>query len=115
MPNTREKLIELLYNADDNAYWDTSNIDFLGKIADHLIANGVTFATDNNVGDKMTPTADKWIPVTERLPEREQEVIVYAGNVLKPSVYCYHFWEADMDSWARVTHWMHLPEPPQTT
>ena len=31
------------------------------EIADHLIANGVTFATDNNVGSK-------WIPVSERLP-----------------------------------------------
>ncbi len=38
----REKMIELLYNADENAYWDTSNLDFLGKIADRLITNGVT-------------------------------------------------------------------------
>lgn len=42
----REKLIALLYNADDRAYWDTSNVEFLAKIADFLIANGVTCAAD---------------------------------------------------------------------
>lgn len=45
----REKLIELI-----------GQVQYLGglelALADHLIANGVTFATDNNVGDKMTPT-----------------------------------------------------------
>ena len=45
MPNTREKLIELIQGAVGGCsrYW-------AGLIADHLIANGVTFATDNNVG-----------------------------------------------------------------
>ena len=49
MDSMKEKLVELL-----------SQVQYLGgleeKIADHLIANGVTFATDNNVGDKLTPT-----------------------------------------------------------
>ena len=72
MDNTREKLIELLTEAEEHA------VDFcVGQRcedctarkygidcrkylqADHLIANGVTIATDNNVGDKLTPTADK--------------------------------------------------------
>ena len=53
-----------------------------------------------------------WIPVTERLPEQGQEVIVYDGGVLKPKVYCYLFWNPNYDNWARVTHWMPLPEPP---
>ena len=44
----REKLIELLMQAKIG--WTKA------ELADHLIANGVTFATDNNVGDKMTPT-----------------------------------------------------------
>ena len=62
--------------------------------------------TDNNVGSK-------WIPVTERLPEQGQEVIVYDGGVLKPKVFCYLFWNKNYDSWARITHWMPLPEPPK--
>ena len=55
----------------------------------------------------------KWIPVTERLPEQGQEVIVYDGGVLKPKVFCYLFWNPNYDNWARVTHWMPLPEPPK--
>lgn len=54
-----------------------------------------------------------WIPVTERLPEQGQEVIVYDGGVLKPKVFCYLFWNPNYDNWARVTHWMPLPEPPK--
>lgn len=66
MPNTREKLIELVQSAVGGcaAYWAM-------VIADHLIANGVTFAEGNNV-----PT--KWIPVTERLPESQNPVLVVA-------------------------------------
>lgn len=85
----REKLIKLL-----------SQVQYLGgleeKIADYLIANGVTI--------------QKWIPVTERLPEQGQEVIVYSGGVLKPTVFAYQFWNKNYDSWARITHWMPLPE-----
>ena len=56
---------------------------------------------------------NRWIPVTERLPEQGQEVIVYDGGVLKPKVFCYLFWDKHFDSWARVTHWMPLPEAPK--
>ena len=51
--------------------------------------------------------------MAERLPEQGQEVIVYDGGVLKPKVFCYHFWNPNYGSWARVTHWMPMPEPPK--
>lgn len=54
MPNTREKLIELL----DIIMQPGEKT--LGDIADHLIANGVT--------------VQKWIPVTERLPQEKGEI-----------------------------------------
>lgn len=47
MPNTREKLIELL---KDSPSLDALDDDGYAMGADHLIASGVTFATDNNVG-----------------------------------------------------------------
>ena len=46
----REKLIELLETAESAVYWNSEDKTFIQKIADHLIANGVTFATDTNVG-----------------------------------------------------------------
>ena len=55
----------------------------------------------------------KWIPVTERLPEQGQEVIVYDGGVVGPKVFAYHFWNKDYSSWLRITHWMPMPEPPK--
>ena len=46
----RDKLAELIGNAP---IWKSATIDdACMMIADHLIANGVTFATDNNVGCK---------------------------------------------------------------
>lgn len=57
MPNTRKKLIELL--ANDNCPLFMVFGENMDGLADHLIANGVTIATDNNVGDKISPTANK--------------------------------------------------------
>lgn len=98
----REKLIELLRVP----IYPHELADPAEVVADYLLDNGLIFATDNNVGSK-------WIPVTERLPEQGQAVVVYDGGVLEPTVYAYHFWNKDYDSWARVTHWMPLPEPPK--
>ena len=102
----REKLIELL-----------SQVQYLGgleeKVADHLIANGVTIA--------------KWIPVTERLPDTQDCDWVLAQITLLPS--CIYgvpvVAELRSDGWydakdilidgkyEKVTHWMPLPEPPK--
>lgn len=38
----RAKLIELLESAESAFYWNSSDKGFIEKIADHLIANGVT-------------------------------------------------------------------------
>ena len=42
----REKLIELLESADSAVYWDSSDKNFVEKIADHMIANGVTVSSE---------------------------------------------------------------------
>jgi hypothetical protein len=55
----------------------------------------------------------RWIPVTERLPEPGQEVIVFSGGVVEGTVFAYHFWNKDFQSWQHITHWMPLPEPPK--
>lgn len=92
----REKLIELL-----------REVQYLGgleeKIADHLIANGVTI--------------QKWIPVSERLPEVGETAIalgsrggVYVAQY-KGSIY-WHKLNARCHM-CEPTHWMPLPEMPK--
>ena len=55
MPNTREKLIELIGSVqygNDSLIGNNFQKGFIEKIADHLIANGVNVdVTDINVGD----------------------------------------------------------------
>lgn len=55
MPDVREKLVELLESAESAIYWNSEDKGFVEKIADHLIRGGMTI--------------QRWISVTERLPE----------------------------------------------
>lgn len=62
MSDTRGKLIDLLKTIPqvNHAQAAVDGLDYVfGCAADHLIANGVTFATDNHVGGKWIP-ANGW-------------------------------------------------------
>lgn len=103
----REKLMEVIYSMDICSW------NWAGKIADHLLANGVTI--------------QKWIPVYERLPELipcnagtaySEAVIAWtSGKKAMVAVWdgtdflcAEDYWEA----WGEyITHWMPLPEPPK--
>lgn len=107
--NDREKMIELIQSAVDGCaeYW-------AGLIADHLIANGVTFATDTNDGGK-------WIPVTEGLPKYTGIYFTTntkaAGKIRVEDLWFEdgQFYEATYGGFKerKVTHWAKLPEPPE--
>lgn len=105
----REKLIKILETvvSPKEVLCDGEVLVSTERVADHLIANGVTFAEDNNV-------PSKWIPVTERLPEYGQRVLAYSGKVFKPSVFWYIFYSEDYSMWKNeVTHWMPIPQAPE--
>ena len=110
----REKLIELLCDYFSGCI--TSDV----KLADYLLDNGVTFATGTNDGGK-------WIPVTERLPEKNGE---YLCRYVFDDVFDMPFYQAlyyyavekrphfqhELEGGSpkmKVTHWMPLPEPPK--
>lgn len=64
----------------------------------------------------------RWIPVTERLPEREAWVIVFDPNHPDANLRVWMlqfmddggvFWDDEGRSAPTVTHWQPLPEPPK--
>ena len=116
MDNVREKLVELLESinayAEENLGFDKASggelIDFHGAeyIADHLLANNVT--------------VQEWIPVTERLPNVGEEVLVFDTRENWIGFAWLHpdkTWTALGFDWpfdfGEVTHWMPLPQPPK--
>ena len=108
-----EKLVESLDNAiidsDDNYGFPNTN-----QLADHLIANGVT--------------VQEWIPVKDKLPPYNRDVLVYRPNMAMKILvdnYAWHYRDDDdewYEDWALsgkdangnpvVTHWAYLPQPP---
>ena len=129
MPNTREKLIELLMNVPGYMHGCES-------LADHLIANGVTLAEQLASSSKQLASSE-WIPVTERLPEVGDTYLVvvkYKYDWEKgykidtdvatfypydnPDAYIDNRWDTYVDwdegqQYIHITHWMPLPAPPK--
>ena len=178
MPNTREKLIELIrmpIKIMQDAVVSphiTFTLPYAEDLADRLIANGVTILTEPECklkpeiigdrfvrhgtgvwyhqfrmklgdGDWMVSKAlpedlvksciqeQKWISVTERLPEDDLpkdtkkkmiRCLVYSDKgTIKPCVRqrWEHFdgqlvpWQWNKDLFAKPTHWMYYPQPPK--
>jgi hypothetical protein len=59
----------------------------------------------------------KWIPVTERLPELLETVLVWSSSdgLHLASLDSRRQWmDADENPGKKITHWMPLPHPPAT-
>jgi len=101
----REKLIEILQYGMDKYFL----LKFEAEIfADHLIANGVTFAKDTDV-------PSKWISVDDRLPKNFSLVLAYEPDYGVSEAEFEHgkFRWASNENLAFATHWMPLPQPPR--
>ena len=110
--NVREKLVELLQH--DNCPLFMVFGDKVDVLADYLIANGVT-VQDGNDDNVLT----KWIPVTERLPEKGLRVLTTDGAFVG------EMYLDERGQWRRynvnshellmaldILYWMPMPEPP---
>ena len=113
--DVREKLVGLLktdacpapFMCDPACRYYGFGDCFPDRFADYLLDNGVT--------------VQEWIPVTERLPDKNNRWVLClcvsgAMEVLK---FDYTMWNWDAQYPGRcymenyVTHWMPLPEPPK--
>lgn len=56
----------------------------------------------------------RWIPVTEKLPEDDIEVLVFDGLDVFLAIHDAGAWYAD-GYVVDITHWMPLPELPEVT
>ena len=104
----REKLVELLEAAESAVYWNSGDKSFIEKIADHMIANGVTM---NRWRDAKTEPPEKWKDDDGNLTNYLvfcPQYGVDVGNYVEPA----KRWVV-VGIPAPVTHWMPLLEPPK--
>ena len=124
------KLIDLLTESEIlcNDCGQHGNSYCIEAIADHLIANGVTFAKDTNV---LAKNVGKWIPVAEKLPDTipcgagteysEAVNVLTSGRKVLTAIFDGNDFIADAEFWEaeneEITHWtpvlLPLPESPK--
>ena len=102
MPNTREKLIEILRKP----IFPHELVDPIEAVADYLLDSGVT--------------VQEWISVKDRWPEEWTDVLARSKCgfcVVAVSLGSHGKWR---ESWTHmmidddtITHWMPLPQPPK--
>ena len=104
MPNTREKLIELLDEASEKLKelcGGLNDHNGNGVRADHLIANGVT--------------VQQWIPASEPPNKMKPVICLYKNEdgtqVGGGYVNDHGIWTLIAPAKGTITHWMPLPQP----
>jgi Protein of unknown function (DUF551) len=83
--------------------------------------DGCTWCQDRiNDDDVEYHRAPAWISVEDRLPELGESVLIWDGQCRRVGFYLktgeyYYYWESTDDEYPLdITHWMPLPEPPET-
>lgn len=102
---TKAKAIEILNQEYDNAIWlreIQGNSDYLNDLLIALLTAIDVLEQDN-----------EWISVKDRLPEPKAMVLVHCTNGRMLTV---GYFDKDLEylKSGRVTHWMPLPEPPES-
>ena len=124
----KEKLVDLLCDVMEDGCIGYCNYPPCYQVetaANHLIANGIGFVTDNNVGSK-------WISVKDRLPEDDlpkgsnvKQIKVLTAlksdkgvrTVRSQMRYRMTWYNSSPWAWkysgSEITHWQYLPQPPK--
>ena len=98
LPHSEGNAVAKLYNEAADAIEDMS--EAYDKLSRHM--------------DELAALMPRWIPVTERLPEKNGSYLVYVYGEVTEMDYWHGKWHRLRDDYTKaVTHWMPLPEPPK--
>ena len=93
--DVREKLVEILRKP----IFPHELVDPIEAVADYLLDSGVT--------------AQEWISVKDRLPEKPMKCLVYTKRGEYGGYEITYYNEGFYLQYANVTHWMPLPDEPE--
>lgn len=101
---------------------DVDKLDFYTMLRPYCSFDAVCEITDV-IDNAPTINPYEWISVEDRLPETNEDVLVYRGKCIGYLVNVYTYlgnnkWEDEYGYWSRtdsdgITHWMPLPALPK--
>lgn len=84
---------------------------------DNRVGNGpavIVPPPDRSAPRPASPMTSQWIPVSERLPEKNEPVLVYSEKMARRIDVDRHT-SKQWSHWGPIiTHWMPLPDPPES-
>lgn len=98
--------IETAYPVDDD------RIDGIKRIVRELAAAPHDTPALNSV-QSVDSVADRWIPVSERMPENDGAYLCWDNRYVTTYAFIFGAWQANQFIAKNITHWMPLPAVPQ--
>ena len=91
---------------------DDDRIDGIKRIVRELAAGQHDTPALNPV-QSVDSVADRWIPVSERMPENDGAYLCWDNRYVTTYAFIFGAWQANQFIAKNITHWMPLPAGPQ--
>ncbi|HID3451870.1 TPA: DUF551 domain-containing protein [Klebsiella pneumoniae] len=82
-------------------------------IYDAMIAAAPHDTPALNSVQSVDSVADRWIPVSERMPENDGAYLCWDNRYVTTYAFIFGAWQANQFIAKNITHWMPLPAAPQ--
>ncbi|HFQ7019194.1 TPA: DUF551 domain-containing protein [Klebsiella pneumoniae] len=91
---------------------DDDRIDGIKRIVRELAAAPHDTPALNSI-QSVDTVADRWIPVSERMPENDGAYLCWDNRYVTTYAFIFGAWQANQFIAKNITHWMPLPAAPQ--
>ncbi|HCT6690518.1 TPA: DUF551 domain-containing protein [Klebsiella quasipneumoniae] len=91
---------------------DDDRIDGIKRIVRELATAPHDTPALNSV-QSVDSVADRWIPVSERMPENDGAYLCWDNRYVTTYAFIFGAWQANQFIAKNITHWMPLPAGPQ--